>query len=78
MPDMDGAYLKSQVVQHKPETKLMIITGYPLDSEAGSDLLEKDIPWMSKPFDLATLAYKLRMVLDVTNETAEEAEGEDD
>jgi two-component system cell cycle sensor histidine kinase/response regulator CckA len=73
--DMDGAILNSQIVQNYPETKLMIITGYPLDSGAGSDLLEKDSPWMSKPFDLATLAYKLRMVLGVRKEMDE---GEED
>jgi CheY-like chemotaxis protein len=66
MPDMDGATLKSQVEDQHPKTRLMILTGYPFDKETGGDLLENGIPWMSKPFDLATLAYKLRMVLDLT------------
>jgi DNA-binding response OmpR family regulator len=66
MPDMDGVTLKSQVEHQHPKTRLMILTGYPFDRETSSDLLEKNIPWMTKPFDLATLAYKLRMVLDLT------------
>jgi CheY-like chemotaxis protein len=74
MPEMGGATLKHQINQNYPEMKLMYVTGSPISTGTDIRLPEINISWLVKPFDLATLAYNLRLVLDGSNETDKESD----
>jgi hypothetical protein len=54
--------------------KLMYVTGSPISTGTDIRLPEINISWLVKPFDLATLAYNLRLVLDGSNETDKESD----
>jgi nitrogen-specific signal transduction histidine kinase len=63
MPEMGGMELFYALKEKNPDVKVIIMTGYPLESES-QDLLSKGIvDWIQKPFSLPQLAKLLKKVL---------------
>ena len=64
MPEMGGLELYHAVQQQYPGKKFMIMTGYPLEAKPGELFSDTSVEWLTKPFNAAVLAEKIRAVLD--------------
>lgn len=64
MPQMGGVELYQELREQKPDVRLAIMTGYPLD-DGGKTLLEQGIvAWIQKPFSIPDISQKVREALD--------------
>ncbi|HEY8162223.1 MAG TPA: CHASE3 domain-containing protein [Methylocystis sp.] len=64
MPEMDGARLAREAVFRRHALHVMFITGYSQHAFARNGMLDPDVNLLTKPFTLAQLAKKIRVVLD--------------
>jgi signal transduction histidine kinase len=67
MPGMGGKELAEQLDQTRSDLKILFMSGYADSIIAHHGVLELDIPFMEKPFSSHTLTYKVREVLDGSN-----------
>jgi two-component system, cell cycle sensor histidine kinase and response regulator CckA len=64
MPDVGGIVLFQELSQRKPDLKMIIMTGYPLE-DSGKALLEQGIvDWLHKPFSAEQIARKIQAALE--------------
>ena len=63
MPTVSGIAVYNQLQLKHPEIPLVIMTGYPLDSETRVLLEERSITWMQKPLTSHTIARTLNDIL---------------
>jgi len=66
MPGMGGRELAEQLLQQRPQTRVIYMSGYTDDAIVQHGVLDPGITFLAKPFTLETLARKLREVLDAT------------
>ena len=66
MPGMSGRQLAEQILEVRPEMKLVYMTGYTDDMVVQHKVLEPGITLLQKPFDKIQLARKVRQVLDAS------------
>jgi len=64
MPKKGGRELADEIAIVRPETKVIYMSGYTDDAVVRLGVLEADMPFLQKPFTPATLARKVREVLD--------------
>ena len=64
MPLMGGRELAEQLKATHPETKILYISGYMDDAIVHHGVLEPGAQFLQKPFTRATLAHRLRQVLE--------------
>lgn len=64
MPDMNGRDLSIKIKAIYPKIKHLFMSGYPADIIAKNSILDEGQAFIQKPFQLSTLAAKLREVLD--------------
>lgn len=64
MPGMNGRSLAAALFKSYPAMKLLFMSGYTADVIAPRGVLEEGVHYIQKPFTLATLAAKVREVLD--------------
>jgi PAS domain S-box-containing protein len=64
MPAMSGKELARQVVQIRPDIKVLFMSGYTNESIAHHGVLDPNIAFLQKPFTPISLARKVRAVLD--------------
>jgi signal transduction histidine kinase len=64
MPQMGGKELANQLKILRPEVKVLYTSGYTDDAIVHHGVLEPGINFLQKPFSPATLAQKVREVLD--------------
>jgi PAS domain S-box-containing protein len=64
MPQMTGSALAQRLRSHRPELKVLYLSGYPDDVLAGQDVLESGQVFLQKPFSAHDLVRKVREVLD--------------
>jgi PAS domain S-box-containing protein len=64
MPKMSGPEVANQVASRWPRIKVLYISGYTRNALVQQTLLEKDLPFLQKPFTPAVLSAKVREVLD--------------
>jgi signal transduction histidine kinase/CheY-like chemotaxis protein len=69
MPGMDGRRLADEALRRKPGLKVLFMTGYTPNAIIHNGVLDPGTHLLSKPFAVAQLAEKLRIVLG--NETAD-------
>jgi CheY-like chemotaxis protein len=64
MPGLDGRGLAEQLRALRPEVKVLYLSGYTDDAVVRHGVSREAVPFLQKPFSLATLAQKVREVLD--------------
>jgi len=63
MPHMSGRELAVRLVSKRPELKVLFISGYTDDTVVRHGVLEGDMAFLQKPFNLKSLAQRIREVL---------------
>ncbi|MEW6719815.1 MAG: response regulator [Thermodesulfobacteriota bacterium] len=64
MPKMGGKQAYDEMLSTSPDLKVLFLSGYSADAIHDSFVLRPGIPFLQKPYGLATLARKVREVLD--------------
>ncbi len=64
MPGMSGRELWERLSPSRPECRVLFMSGYTDDAILQHGVLESEAGFLSKPFSSATLARKVRQVLD--------------
>jgi two-component system cell cycle sensor histidine kinase/response regulator CckA len=64
MPQMSGRELAERVVAGRPSLRVLFMSGYTDDAIVRHGLLDEKLNFIQKPFDSATVARKVREVLD--------------
>ncbi len=64
MPQMSGKELFDQLKAQRPDTKVLLMSGYTDDALAHNGVLDDGIRFLEKPFSPSQLARKVREVLD--------------
>jgi CheY-like chemotaxis protein len=64
MPRLSGRELASQIAAARRDLKVLYISGYTDDSVFRHGVLEGGMEFLQKPFNLRTLAQKIREILD--------------
>jgi CheY-like chemotaxis protein len=63
MPGMGGVTLYQIVQERWPKTKMLFITGHPLDAQSRELLETGNVHWLQKPFSVQDLVRALKIVL---------------
>ena len=64
MPKMGGVALYNQISERWPQTKILFITGHPLEGE-NQDLLETgQVSWLQKPFSIYQFSQAVRGLME--------------
>ena len=63
MPQMSGPELVRQLREKRPETRVLLMSGYASPDVAGFESFEFDVPFLEKPFTVAQLTDKVANVL---------------
>ena len=66
MPRMSGKELADQVQRHRPETKVMYMSGYTRDTRALEGMVDESRAFLPKPFTMGSLTKTVRDALDQT------------
>jgi PAS domain S-box-containing protein len=69
MPRLSGRELATQIASSRRGLKVLYISGYTDDSVFRHSVLEGDMEFLQKPFNLKALAQKIREILDGTTPT---------
>ncbi|MGD9236600.1 MAG: PAS domain S-box protein [Desulfobacterales bacterium] len=64
MPDMSGAETFSRIRAIKPNAKILLSSGYSLDSRASAIMKQGCNGFIQKPFNLKKISNKIREILD--------------
>jgi PAS domain S-box-containing protein len=64
MPEMSGRELASRIAEVAPAARVLFMSGYTDDAALRQHVLEPGAPFLQKPFTPATLAAKVREVLE--------------
>ena len=64
MPQMGGRELAERLVERRPETKVLYVSGYTADAIGQHGVLEANVTLLWKPFTPDALARKVREVLE--------------
>jgi PAS domain S-box-containing protein len=64
MPGLSGPELARQLAQRTPALKCLFISGYAEEAQDSRRLLDRDVPFLQKPFKAAALLKTVRDVLD--------------
>jgi PAS domain S-box-containing protein len=64
MPRLSGRELASRIAAERPHLKILFISGYTDDSIFRHGVLEGGVAYLQKPFNLKSIAQKIREVLD--------------
>jgi CheY-like chemotaxis protein len=65
MPGMSGAELYYTLRDRKPDLKMILSTGYPLNNQDNTLLGQGVIAWIQKPYPIGAIAEKVRSALDI-------------
>ncbi len=74
MPKMLGREFAQKVLELRPGTKVIFMSGYTEAYATEQGLMDPDGPFVQKPFTIHSLASKIRAVLDTTTPVAPDGE----
>jgi FixJ family two-component response regulator len=63
MPHLSGPELATKLATERGDLKVLFISGYTDDTVFRHGVLEGDVAFLQKPFNLKALAHKVREVL---------------
>ncbi|MCK5022322.1 MAG: response regulator, partial [Candidatus Pacebacteria bacterium] len=64
MPDMGGGDTYDKLKEINPDVKVLLSSGYSINSQA-TEILERGCDgFLQKPFDIENLSHKMREILD--------------
>ncbi|MCK4574312.1 MAG: response regulator, partial [candidate division Zixibacteria bacterium] len=66
MPDMSGREVYQQISRLRPDMKVLISSGYPLDSDIQQLLTGDRVDFIGKPFKVEEFLSKIRSISDET------------
>ncbi len=66
LPGLRGGEVRARILERRPDTKALYMSGYPGADMIRQGVLEAGAPLLSKPFTPAALAREVRAVLDGT------------
>jgi signal transduction histidine kinase/ActR/RegA family two-component response regulator len=69
MPGMNGKELADRLAAHRPDLRVLYISGYAEHAVVRQGVLVEGIAFLSKPFDLSELARTVREILDKASVT---------
>jgi two-component system, cell cycle sensor histidine kinase and response regulator CckA len=75
MPRLSGRELATRLAATRPTVKVLYISGYTDDSIFRHGVLEGGMAFLQKPFNLKSIAQKVREVLDGVPEPASSSVG---
>jgi two-component system cell cycle sensor histidine kinase/response regulator CckA len=64
MPGLSGRELATQIRQHRPEIRVLYMSGYPDHAATRNGRLDPGVPYLEKPFSEKQLAQAIRATLD--------------
>jgi two-component system cell cycle sensor histidine kinase/response regulator CckA len=64
MPRVSGRELADKVLQLRPKTKVLYMSGYSSDVIEQRGVLDKKMPFLQKPFTLDSVSRRVREVLE--------------
>ncbi|MBT3260358.1 MAG: response regulator, partial [Deltaproteobacteria bacterium] len=64
LPDMEGGKVYPYIMKARPELKVIVFSGYSIDGPARRILDAGAQDYIQKPFSLAALSEKLKVVLE--------------
>ena len=73
LPDHHGPEIAEEINTHNPDIKILFMSGYADDRIAYSEITDKKIPFLSKPFSPYAMSRKVREVLDHKQELKEKS-----
>jgi two-component system cell cycle sensor histidine kinase/response regulator CckA len=76
MPRMSGPTLLATLRSHRPDIKVLLISGYAGEALSARGELAEDIPFLEKPFTVSGLLGKVRDVLDGSGDATRRRNGE--
>ena len=68
MPEMNGKELFNILVERHPGLKVLYMSGYTDNTITSGGMLDKGVIFIQKPFNVQTLAVKVREMLDKSQE----------
>jgi two-component system cell cycle sensor histidine kinase/response regulator CckA len=77
MPRLSGRALADQLRSGRPEMRVLFTSGYTDNAIVRHGVLEEGVHFLSKPFELETLARKVQEVLDAAERPSAEVEKEE-
>ena len=63
MPNMNGKQMVEQIIQVRPDIRVLYISGYTSDIIAQKGVLDKGMHFLMKPFNMRTLSEKVKEIL---------------
>jgi PAS domain S-box-containing protein len=63
LPGMDGRELAEQARRHRPNLKVLFVTGYAAKAAVRSELLDPGMDLISKPFEIDAFGAKVRQMI---------------
>jgi CheY-like chemotaxis protein len=64
LPGLNGRQLAEIARQHRPELRVLFMTGYARNAEVRGDFLEEGMDMLTKPFSIDDLAQRVRGLLE--------------
>jgi CheY-like chemotaxis protein len=65
LPGMNGRQLADIAREHRPNLRILFLTGYAEHATARSEFLGPGMEMMTKPFAIADLARKIRQIIEM-------------
>lgn len=66
MPDIGGDLLYQKMSSAKPDLKMIVMTGYPIEDSGRALLQQGIVAWLHKPFSAEQIARKIHAALEET------------